>query len=242
MISYSDLVAKTMPPEKKKSASRCVVGHYLVRPISNVISIPLIEMGIAPTPVTIVSLIPAVVALPVFVFSKTVKGFVVGWILILLWNILDGVDGNIARYCGKSSKTGEMWDATVGWIAVISFYEGMGFAAYRLGMYSREPALYIFYGGMTAIFWLFPRLVMHKKAGLVGNEATREFKDLNREGKKSMKDICKLIFFNCVSINGGAAVIFLIALLVGMTELCMLGSFLVNMAIAVGSLYTLLKD
>lgn len=43
MIKYKDLVKKTMPIEKKKKASKCIVGHYLVRPISNIISIPLIE-------------------------------------------------------------------------------------------------------------------------------------------------------------------------------------------------------
>ena len=33
MIKYKDLVKKTMPIEKKKKASKCIVGHYLVRQI-----------------------------------------------------------------------------------------------------------------------------------------------------------------------------------------------------------------
>lgn len=52
MIKYKDLVKKTMPIEKKKKASKCIVGHYLVRPISNIISIPLIEKKVNPTTVT----------------------------------------------------------------------------------------------------------------------------------------------------------------------------------------------
>lgn len=242
MITYKQLVEKTMPPEKKRSASRCVVGHYLVRPISNIISIPLIEMGVNPTPVTIVSLIPILLAMVCFIFSKTITGFIVGWLLILLWNILDGVDGNIARYCNKTSKTGEMWDATVGWIAVIVFYEGIGFATYRLGEnHFIEPAYYLFLGGMTAILWLFPRLVMHKKTSVMGSsESSHTLKDLNHE-KKNIKDIAKLFFFNCISINGGAAIIFLVSMLTGVLEVCMWFYFLLNGLVALGSLWALLK-
>lgn len=241
MVSYQELVKKTMPVEKRKSASRCIVGHYLVRPVSNIISIPLIEIGVDPTSVTIVSLVPIIIAFFVFTFSKTLTGFLIGWFLILLWNILDGVDGNIARYCDMTSKKGELWDATVGWIAVIVFYEGMGFAAYRFSVYVSEPEYYLYIGGLTAIFWLFPRLVMHKKTGMMSNEAANELKDLNHDGKKSLKDIFKLFFFNCISINGGAAVIFLIALVLSLMEICMIVYFFVNFIVFIGSLWTLLK-
>lgn len=241
MIAYKDLVVKTMPPEKKRTASRCVVGHYLVRPISNIISIPLIEMNINPTSVTIISLLPVLMAFGFFVTSRTTKGFVIGWFLIFLWNILDGVDGNIARYCEKSSIHGEIWDATVGWIAVIVFYEGMGFSAYKFGIYIQNTAFYLCIGGLTAILSIFPRLIMHKKASIVGSESTKELKNLKPEGAISLKDIVKLILFNLISINGVAAIFFLVCLLTDTIELCMWGYFVLNLIVTLGSLYTLLK-
>lgn len=241
MITYKQLVSKTMPPEKKASASRCIIGHYLIRPISNIISIPLIEAGVNPTPVTKVSLIPAIAAFFCFIFSRTVNGFILGWFLILIWNILDGVDGNIARYCNKSTKKGELWDATVGWVAVIAFYVGTGFAAYKLGdgRYV-DNAYYLFLGSFTALMALFPRLIMHKKAGIYGTQAAKELKNLNHPNKTFI-DIVKLILFNCISINGGAAAIFLICLLTGNTEECMWFCFVLNTFVAVGSIWTLLK-
>ena len=240
MITYKQLVEKTMPPEKKRNAKRDIVGFYIYRPIENLISIPFIEAGINPTPVTVASLIPVLISMVVFALAKSFMGFFVGWLLILLWNILDGVDGNIARYCNKTSAKGELWDATVGWIGVIAFYEGLGFSAFRLGNHYVEPVYYVFFGVMAATLWLFPRLVMHKKAGIVGKEATKELKDLSHEGM-TIKDIAKLLLFNVISINGAAAVVFLLCLIFGFTAECVLFYFVVNLVVATGSLWSLLK-
>ena len=170
MISYKQLTATTMPPEKRRLASRCVVGHYLVRPISNVLSIPLIEKRINPTTITKLSLIFAVIPFIAFMSGGS-YGFWVGWLSVLIWNILDGVDGNIARFNNHCSKKGELWDVFVGWVATIAFYMGMGVTAYyqkpAFEMLSKIPSfIYIFMGDMAALAWIFPRLIMQKKMNL----------------------------------------------------------------------------
>ena len=173
MIKYKDLVSKTMPPEKRKKASRCIVGHYLVRPISNVISIPLIEWKINPTLITKISGIFPIVACYGFCFVDDPVGFWIGWLSILIWNILDGVDGNIARFNDQCSKYGELWDATVGWIATIAFYMGIGFTAYKnpgfvLDKASFPSYYYLLMAFVSSMAWIFPRLVMQKKSVLFG--------------------------------------------------------------------------
>lgn len=240
MVKYSELVKKTMPPEKKASASKCVVGHYLVRPISNVISIPLIEKKVDPTVVTIISGIFPILALLSFIFIHSAPGFWIGWISIFIWNILDGVDGNIARYNDACSKRGELWDATVGWITRIAFCVGMGFEAfYHPGWTECISFLpdysYPVLGCLAAMGWIFPRLVMQKKNVLMGEEAIKNVKG------RANYSLPKLVFFNVTSINGLGAVIFLIAYVVGGNALCMVFYFLISMAVCFGSLYSLLK-
>ncbi len=239
MISYSQLVAKTMPPEKKRNASRCIVGHYLVRPMSNVLSIPLIEKKVNPTTVTKLSLIFAFIPIIAFILGGD-YGFWIGWISILIWNILDGVDGNIARFNNQCSKEGELWDVFVGWIATIAFYIGMGFTAYyqelKNELLSWIPSfIYIFMGDIAALIWIFPRLMMQKKMTIFGKESVLSIQDRGNYG------VGKLVVFNLTSINGLASVLFLISYLTGSVDLCMCFYFLLTMGIAVGSLWILMK-
>ncbi len=241
MISYKQLVAKAMPPEKKASASRCIIGHYLVRPISNVISIPLIEKGIKATTVTKISgLFPIIAIFSFAVFPGSI-GFWIGWLSILMWNILDGVDGNISRYTETSSKMGELWDAYVGWLAAIAFYIGMGFVAYYnpgwIPFFADIPTnIFMALGFTAALDWIFPRLVMQKKDVLMGDESVSNVK------QRANYNIIQLLFFNITSINGGAAVLFLLAFIFNIVGLCTICYFILNTAVAIGSLFGLLKS
>lgn len=240
MITYKKLVEKTMPQEKRASASRCVVGHYLVRPISNIISMPLIERHVDPTFVTIVSGIFPLISLFSFMFIKESIGFWIGWFSLLIWNILDGVDGNIARYNNVCSKKGELWDATVGWLARISFGIGVGFQSYyHMGrvadIINIDGYVYISMGFFSALAWIFPRLVMHKKNGLMGSESIKEVKN------RSSYSIPKLIVFNVTSINGLGAVLFLFAFIINLVPIWMVLYFIISMVICFGSIFSLLR-
>lgn len=240
MITYSQLVAKTMPPEKKATASRCIVGHYLVRPISNIITIPLIGLNTDPTKVTEFSAIFVVLAFLGFLFFPGDLGFWIGWFSIFIWNVLDGVDGNIARYCNKTSGRGGVWDATVGWAAMVAFYSGMGFVTY----YSWGSSIideyipsyyYIIMGDIAGMCWIFPRLVMHKAINTIGKESAKGVQDRQNFG------FFKLVFFNVTSINGFAAVIFATCYLFEFMSLCTCFYFIVSVAVAIGSMYKILK-
>lgn len=240
MIKHKRLVEKTMPPEKERSARKCIVGHYLVRPISNIVSIPLIERGIDPTIVTEISGLFIIIAFFSFLFISDSIGFWIGWISLFIWNVLDGVDGNIARYCNKCSMHGELWDAATGWLAIIVFYLGMGLEAFHnpghvmLFLENIPVYFYIIMGSISALFWIFPRLVMHKKAGMGGTESIRALKRENY-------GFIKLIVFNITSINGFAALIFLFAHIFKFNAICVIFYFVISLMSCSASLYFLLK-
>lgn len=240
MISYNELTKKTMPPEKRAEASRDIVGHYLLRPISNVISIPLIEKRVNPTTITKISGIFPIISLMAFMCINSIWGFLIGWFGIFIWNILDGVDGNIARYNDLCSKRGELWDATVGWFALICFYLGMGFVAYyNPGVIEEALCIprvtYLVMSFFSAMSWIFPRLVMQKKNVLFGTDGVKGLKERKKYGP------LKLFIFNITSINGLAALNFFILYLLDLNGFCVIVYFLLSLVVAVGSLYTLLK-
>ena len=240
MIKYQELVKVTMPPEKKTSASKCIVGHYFVRPISNVITIPLLDMGVSAVTVTKISCFFSIIAMLFFLTPINLLGFWGGWICIFIWNILDGIDGNIARFTSTCSKEGELWDATVGWIALVSFYVGMGFVTFynldsEIFHLPVSDFLYIFMGCISALSWIFPRLVMQKKSVLMGEETVSMVKQRSDYG------IIKLLLFNLSSINGLASVLFLAAYIFNILTVCMICYCVLSIIVAIGSLYSLLQ-
>lgn len=237
MIKYRELVKKTMPESKRKSANKDILGFYILRPVENLLCIPLIEVGVPATSVTIFSFFIAVLAFAAFLIPGSV-GFWTGWILLLVWNICDGLDGNIARYTDTCSSRGDLWDATAGWIAIISFYFGMGMEAfYKAGqeILSIPPYYYIIMGCLTGMFWIFPRTVMHKKATIQGSESIQDIKGRSDYG------ILKTIAFNFTSITGLGSLLFLLSYLMNMSALCMIFYFLLSAAVCAGSLFSLLR-
>ena len=226
-----------MPESKRKSANKDILGFYLLRPIENLLCIPLIEAGVPATNITIFSFFVAVFAFFAFLFPGA-AGFWTGWILLLIWNICDGLDGNIARYTDTCSPCGDLWDATAGWVAIISFYFGMGMEAYFKPGYELiglPSYYYIIMGCMTGMFWIFPRTVMHKKATTQGIDSIKDVKGRSDYG------ILKLIAFNFTSITGLGSLLFLLSYLLNMSALCMIFYFLLSAVVCMGSLYSLLR-
>lgn len=236
--SYSDFVAKAMPESKIASANKCIIGHYILRPISHLIAIPLVRADVSALFITKISLVFVFLALAEFLLANTLQGFILAWVFLLVWNILDGVDGDIARYTETMSPKGGLWDATVGWLATVVFYIGMGCAASRLPSVLNLDFLkdyYLFMGCIAALCWIFPRLVMHKKLGLFDSGSVASVQDREHYGP------FKLFYFNLTSINGAGALAFLCSMCAGITDVCLFIYLALSLAMACASCISLLK-
>ena len=241
MSKYSEFVDKSLPKEKKAKVSRCIVGYYFVRPVCNIVSMPLVKTDISPTTITKISCVFALIGYLAFTLVPENIGFWVGWLCIYIWNVLDGVDGIIARYNNKCSKIGELWDAAVGWIAVIVFYAGMGHIAYSEPGFLFQNTqinnvIFLILGYLASICFIFPRLILQKKNVLLGDEAVKNVKARENYGTGKLK------VFNLTSINGLASVLFLLSYLFHILGICTICYFILNFAIMIGSLYSLLKE
>lgn len=229
---------KTLPKEKDEQAKIDFVTYYVIRGIADAITLPFIKLKISATAVTKFSLI-WVILMFVFFMMEGIEYTILGFICFFIWDVLDGVDGNIARYTDTCSVNGGLWDATVGWLATFIFFLAMGIMAYRensiIALEFIPKYYYIILGAMAGFLLLFPRLVMHKKKGMQADEDISELKDRAHYG------IIKKIVFNLDSINGLALIIFIIACYFNLTNLCTIGYLILNGGIALGMCYKLLK-
>ena len=112
-------------------------------------------------------------------------------------------------------------------------YRNPGYIMEALGF---NPIYYLLMGFVASMSWIFPRLVMQKKSVLFGEESIGKV--------KQRENYCfvKLVFFNITSINGMAAVIYLLSFISNMNGICMVCYFVLSLAVMVGSLFSLLKQ
>lgn len=217
MISFEELHKKTLPEKKRKAVKIDIISYYLWRPLCDFLSILIMPTRITPTMVTIFSFYAALMSIIFFILVPGKFGALIGYFLIWIWNISDGIDGNIARYKEQFSKSGELWDAIAGYMAMVSFYLGAGIVASNEKSTFLSTIInskyYIILGAVAALCTIFPRLVVQKKNVLYGNNSVKNLKD------KSNYSLVKIIALNINSINGLAGLLFLIAIMFDFSNL-----------------------
>ena len=241
MITPKQIANKTMSPEKRKSASNDYFAFYIGRPLSYVLSIPFLYTNISPNAISLISVIPILIGFVLMYIGQSKTTLVVGWLMFFLWNLFDGVDGNVARYKKKFSKMGSVYDAMSGYIAMVLSFFAWGIAAAHnpgitQGIINLPLDLYIVFGALSGVFVIFPRLVMHKAITTLGDE-----KALGSVKDKSKYGVAKLIALNLTSISGFVQVLMLIAVLTETADLFTIGYFILNLLVCVVSLKSVLS-
>lgn len=242
MITPKDIEKKTMTPAKRAMAHNDYFAFYIGRPISYVFTIPFLYTKITPNQVTMASLIPLVVAFVLTYVGTETSTFVWAWLCFFLWNIMDGIDGNMARYRQQFSKMGSVYDAMMGYVAMVLQPFAWGIVAAHvpgiLNNYTAIPDdLYIVLGALSGIFAIFPRLIMHKAISQLGNE----------EGVKSVKDkssfsLAKTIALNLISATGFMQVLMLAVIFVNAYDLFTIAYFFINGGVMLLSLVSIFKN
>ncbi|RHR03247.1 CDP-alcohol phosphatidyltransferase family protein [Clostridium sp. AF20-7] len=225
-----------MSPEKRKSAKNDYFAFYIGRPLSYILTIPFLHTNISPNTVSLISIIPIIVGFLLMCIGNTNTVLIVGWLMFFLWNLLDGVDGNIARYKKQFSKMGSVYDAMSGYIAMVLSFFGWGVAAaHNPGMFQNMIRLpldsYIILGALSGIFVIFPRFIMHKAITTLGDQGSmKSVKD------KSEYGFIKLVALNLTSIAGFVQVLMLVAVIFNIMDLFTMGYFILNFMVMVVSL------
>ena len=241
MITIKDIADKSMTPEKRAMAKNDLFAFYIGRPLSYVLTIPFLYTNIRPDTISMISIVPAIFGFLAACAARTKAGMTAAWIMFFLWNLLDGVDGNVARYKKQYSPLGSVYDAMAGYIAsALMFFAAGIMAAHCEGPLVKNglvtPEALIICGGLIAIVDLLPRLVMHKAVTtLMDKEAVKGVMD------KADYGIVKTIALNLRSCAGGAQVLLLAAILLNITDLYTVCYLLFNTAVMVLSLKSVFK-
>ncbi|ODO51553.1 CDP-alcohol phosphatidyltransferase family protein [Streptococcus pneumoniae] len=227
-----DIERKTMSPAKKAMAKNDYFAFYVGRPLSYLLTVPFVKTNITPNQISYLSIIPLIVGFIIMIFTTDFVVLLLAWFLFFLWNLLDGVDGNLARYREQYSKDGSVVDAMAGYVAMVLTYFGAGIVAAHLN----DSDIYIILGALSGISLIFPRLVMHKYINTVAqDESVSGIKD------KSDFNTIKILALNMTSITGIPQVLLLLTILTNQWVLFTLVYFTINFLLMIFSLYSLFK-
>lgn len=241
MITIKDIEKITMSPEKRKSAKNDFFAFYIGRPLSYAMTVPFLHTNISPNTVSLFSIVPLLIGFVIMSIGTTKGMLCIGWLMFFLWNLLDGVDGNIARYKEEYSKFGSVYDAMSGYASMILSFFAWGIAAaHNPGIVSNEVnisgEIYIILGALSGIFVIFPRLIMHKALSTIGDKNS-----MNSVKDKSEYGFIKLVALNLTSISGFVQVFMLIAILIDTIDIFTLGYFVLNAFVMIFSLFSIFK-
>lgn len=247
MISVRKISKKTMTDEKRKNARNDYFAYYIGRPISYLFTIPFLYTNIKPNTITIWSMLFIIVGTVSTSLPYNKWLLIIGWFFFFLWNIFDGIDGNVARYKEIFSKNGSTFDATAGYLAMYFTYFAYGIAAFNYEGYllnfNIPSIVYVILGSISGFSLIFPRLILHKKKSSVNDRC----EEVNNLQDKSSYGFVRKIALNLTSISGFVQVFMLIICILTMLDIYLFDIFtivyfFINVLLMFVSLFKLLKE
>ena len=236
-MKYREAFEICVPQEKRRNARTDYFAYYVGRPLSVLMTLPFINTRIKPTTVTIWSIIASIIGAILVSLNIGLTYSIIGWLFFFLWNLLDGVDGNLARCTGQCSKQGELWDAFGGYLALVLMFFSSGIAAFydNNAIYILEPYYYLIIGGATSVLAIFPRLLAQKKKAICGNESVSGVMDKGNFG------FVQIVARNIESAAGFLQVLLLFAIIFRMMNIFIILYFFVNVAMTIVGLRAVLR-
>src|SRR5579883_2940436 len=118
---------QTDSPPAKSAARDGLVSRYLNRPLSRPVARLLAHTPVTPNQVTFFSLVIALAASWLLILGHNVWG----GIAVHISSVVDGIDGDLARLTGRSSRFGAIFDAVLDRYADTAIIGGASWWAYR---------------------------------------------------------------------------------------------------------------
>ena len=217
-MNYSEVYNLAMPKSKREAEKHNYWVVFVIRPLSVLLTIPLVNTKIKPITITAISVFASLISAIFLGFGQSVLHRLCGLFFIFIWAVLDGIDGNLARCQGTCSKLGELWDAFGGYLALVLVFLSVGVASFydNNSVYIFDNYWYLLIGGLTSVVSIFPRLIYQKKKAICP-----EFDIRHQKGTAPQSGLMRIIQSN-IAISGGMQLLLLVAILFHVLNLFLL--------------------
>jgi hypothetical protein len=111
------IVPRTRPRELEDP-----LNLFVYHPLAARLAVLLVPTGISPNAVSLLSLVCLCLATWAFIAVAWPLNALAGLVFMLLWHVVDGADGDLARLTGRASATGELVDGFCDYAGNIVMY------------------------------------------------------------------------------------------------------------------------
>ena len=207
----------------------------ILRPISYYPTKIFIKLGFTPNGITYLNYILVFYAIYLFLtINESLIYFAV--VLLFFWQLLDIIDGNIARYQKKTSKKGAFIDHMLGIILLSILYPTLGLRCFNdevnfFLVFNQNSILILSF--FTSIFALLSRLSMFYIEDIFSENILKRFKydNLGKLEKSFFKNKIYIIARNIEMLGGLQLFILLFFSIISKIEIFIVLYFIINFSI-----------
>ena len=122
-VSAGNIVPRSGRPRELEDPLNLLVYHPLAARLARL----LVPTGISPNAVSVMGLTALCAATWAFVGTAWPTNALIGLFFLLIWHVVDGADGDLARMTGRTSATGELVDGVCDYLGNTIMYFAFGF-------------------------------------------------------------------------------------------------------------------
>ncbi|MBM9401629.1 CDP-alcohol phosphatidyltransferase family protein [Gluconacetobacter azotocaptans] len=118
-------------PVRRTSEIEEITNLHVIHPISSYLTLRFARLGITPNAVSISGMASGMLAGLAYHQYRDPRCAVAGFALMVVWHVLDGADGQLARLTNSQSHTGKILDGICDYVTFIAVYCGLALALAR---------------------------------------------------------------------------------------------------------------
>ncbi|MBB2155129.1 CDP-alcohol phosphatidyltransferase family protein [Gluconacetobacter diazotrophicus] len=118
-------------PVRRTSEIEELTNLHVIHPISAWLTQRFARLGVAPNAVSLGGMLAGIMAGVAYHRDHDPRCAVAGFVLMVVWHVMDGADGQLARLTGKQSHTGKILDGICDYVTFIAVYTGLALALAR---------------------------------------------------------------------------------------------------------------
>ena len=162
-------IRSQFPKEKKNFEKYNLWVRPIIRPSSYYLTWLFLRLGISANNISYFSLIIGTIGCILLAFN-TYKGMIIGALLINFYDLLDSVDGNMARCTNTCSKYGALLDNVVDTTMSVLLFSCAGIGVFNHSeqwinlssvfiLTNIDKSVFLFLGCWSSLGYIFPRLL-----------------------------------------------------------------------------------
>ena len=105
-----------------------ISNRYLIHPLSGRLALLFSKLGVAPNTVSVSGMLCGLLAGVAYYHYQDLRYAIAGFLLMVVWHILDGADGQLARLTHAQSQLGKILDGVCDYATFIAVYGALGVA------------------------------------------------------------------------------------------------------------------